>query len=243
MAAVRQICFDTETTGLSHEKGDRLIEIGAVEIIDRTVIRDRNFHVYINPEREVPDEAVAIHGITTEFLADKPKFADVVDGFLEFIKGAEIIAHNASFDVGFINSELKRLKRGKVEDYCLRVTDSLEMARKNFPGAKNTVDALCSRFDIDLSSRNAGHGALIDSLLLGEVYLALTREQHELLGESFAAGEAIESIPPADQFLVSEIPPEELAVHTDYLAMIDKKSKGKCLWLKAQTPALPPAAS
>lgn len=229
---MRQICLDTETTGLDAKKGDRLIEIGCYEIIGRTISDNEKalLHLYINPEREVPEEAVAIHGITNEFLADKPVFADVVDRFLEFVSGAELIIHNAEFDVGFINMELKRLKRGKIEDYCPKITDSLEMAKKIFVGLRNNLDALCGRYGIDNSERTL-HGALLDAELLAEVYLAMTRQQGDLFGETYSSGEELEPIPSANLFAKAATPEDEMAVHRAFLERM-QKSKGGCRWLQ-----------
>ena len=231
---MRQICLDTETTGLDPKTGDRIVEVGAVEIIGRTLSdkEDSYFHVYVNPERDVPPEVVKVHGLTNEFLADKPVFAEIAPKFIEFIKGAELIIHNASFDIGFLNMELKRLKLGKVEDYCEKVTDSLEMAQKHYPGLRNTLDVLCSRLEIDNSSRTL-HGALLDSQLLAEVYLAMTREQGSLLGEAYEAGEANEPVPAAELFAKATAPADELAVHQAFLEMIAKKSKVGCRWTQA----------
>ena len=150
---MRQICLDTETTGMHALGGDRIVEIGCVGIFGRTLSDKENtmFHVYINPERDVPEEVVRVHGLTTEFLSDKPVFADIVDDFLAFIEGAELIIHNAEFDVGFLNAELKRLGKGTIEAHCAAVTDSLEMAKKMFPGLRNNLDRLCDRFELDMA--------------------------------------------------------------------------------------------
>ncbi|MCW7552536.1 DNA polymerase III subunit epsilon [Endozoicomonas gorgoniicola] len=178
--AARQIVMDTETTGIDPKSGHRIVEIGCVEMIDRK-LTGNTFHVYINPEREMDAEVIAVHGITNEFVKDKPLFNEVADDFLAFIKDSEMIAHNATFDVNFLNHEFKRLRRGlgKVEDYCT-ITDSLELARKKHPGQKNNLDALCKRYFIDNSSR-VFHGALLDSEILAEVYLAMTGGQTSLL--------------------------------------------------------------
>lgn len=178
---MRQILLDTETTGFDPKTGDRIIEIGAVELVKRKLTHN-NYHQYIQPEREVPKEAIEVHGITDEFLVDKPVFSEVVDDFMEFVAGAELIIHNAPFDVGFINHELSILKNnrwGKIEDHC-EITDSLKMARKSFPGQRNSLDALCKRFGIDNSNRTL-HGALLDSEILADVYLAITGGQTDLM--------------------------------------------------------------
>lgn len=169
-AAMREIIFDTETTGLSPADGHRLVEIGCVELVNR-IETGRTFHVYINPERPMPAEAEAIHGLSAIFLADKPCFKEVVDDFLAFIDGAPLVAHNAMFDMGFINAELKRC--GKPPIFAERATDTLAIARTKFPGAKHSLDALCQRFDIDRSMR-VHHGALLDAQLLAQVYVELT---------------------------------------------------------------------
>lgn len=230
---MRQICLDTETTGMHALGGDRIVEIGCVGIFGRTLSDKENtmFHVYINPERDVPEEVVRVHGLTTEFLSDKPVFADIVDDFLAFIEGAELIIHNAEFDVGFLNAELKRLGKGTIEAHCAAVTDSLEMAKKMFPGLRNNLDRLCDRFEIDRSGRTL-HGALLDARLLAEVYLAMTREQGELLGESYMAGEQLEELPDTSLLIRAVCPPEDLAAHEKLLDLIDGKAKkrGGSIW-------------
>lgn len=240
---MRQICLDTETTGLNADKDDRIVEIGCAEIVGRT-LSDRPeafFHRYINPERDVPIEAVDVHGLDNAFLADKPIFADIVDDFLKIIEGAELIIHNASFDVGFLNMELGRLGKGRIEDYCLKVTDSLKMASDMFPGLRNNLDVLCSRYEIDSSARTL-HGALLDARLLAEVYLAMTRKQGELLSDTIEAGENGFQIPDKSLFVRATVPADEMAEHEAFLERIAKKSKKGCLWTLAlqpqeQTPA------
>jgi DNA polymerase-3 subunit epsilon len=178
---MRQIILDTETTGFDPLSGDRIIEIGAVEMVKRR-LTNHNYHQYIQPEREVPQDAIDVHGITNEFLADKPIFSVVADEFMEYVAGSELIIHNAPFDVGFINHELSRLPNnrwGKIEDHCT-ITDSLKMARKMYPGQRNSLDALCKRLYIDNSNRVL-HGALLDSEILADVYLAMTGGQTALI--------------------------------------------------------------
>ncbi|WP_312158479.1 DNA polymerase III subunit epsilon, partial [Pantoea piersonii] len=176
----RQIVLDTETTGMNmigvHYEGHRIIEIGAVEVVNRR-LTGNNFHIYLRPDRLVDPEAFGVHGIADEFLADKPTFAEVADEFLDYIRGAELVIHNASFDIGFMDYEFSMLNRGigKTETFC-RITDSLAMARKMFPGKRNSLDALCSRYEIDNSKRTL-HGALLDSEILAEVFLAMTGGQ------------------------------------------------------------------
>ena len=178
---MRQIVLDTETTGLSWSSGDRVIEIGCVELQNR-VLTGRHYHVYINPQRAISAEAIAVHGITEEMLADKPVFASIADEFEEFVRDAELVIHNAAFDVGFLDFELSLLRREPIKKLCSGVVDTLRMAREQYPGKKASLDALCSRFDID-NTRRTLHGALLDAELLAEVYLALTRGQESLMME------------------------------------------------------------
>ncbi len=178
---MRQILLDTETTGFDPHNGDRIIEIGAVEMKERRLTQN-NYHQYIFPERSVPQDAIDVHGITDDFLKDKPLFSEIVDEFMAYIKGAELIIHNAPFDVGFINNELALLpnnKWGKIEDHCT-ITDSLKLARKAYPGQRNSLDALCKRLYIDNSNRTL-HGALLDSEILADVYLSMTGGQTALM--------------------------------------------------------------
>ncbi|VAW49374.1 DNA polymerase III epsilon subunit [hydrothermal vent metagenome] len=177
---MRQILLDTETTGFDPQNGDRIIEIGAVEMIKRRLTHN-NYHQYVFPERSVPQDAIDVHGITDAFLKDKPLFSAIVDDFMAYIQGAEVIIHNAPFDVGFINNELSLLpnnKWGKIEDHC-QITDSLKLARKTYPGQRNSLDALCKRLYIDNSNRTL-HGALLDSEILADVYLTMTGGQTDL---------------------------------------------------------------
>ena len=185
---MRQIFLDTETTGLSPESGDRVIEIGCVEMLNRR-LSGRHLHVYLNPERRSHEDAVKIHGLTDEFLADKPLFASVADELLAFVDGAEIVIHNAAFDIGFLNEELRRLGRAKFSGFAREVTCSLSMAREMFPGKANSLDALCRRLEVDNSNR-ALHGALLDAGLLAEVYIRMTRGQNSLVIDSGDAGAA-----------------------------------------------------
>lgn len=177
---MRQIVLDTETTGLEPREGHRIIEIGCVELINRR-LTGNNYHQYLQPDREIDEGALAVHGISNAFLADKPRMGDVVDAFIDYVRDAELIIHNAPFDVGFINHELTLLERdwGRIEDYC-RVTDSLVMARERYPGQRNSLDALCKRLDVDNSAREY-HGALLDARILADVYLAMTGGQSSLL--------------------------------------------------------------
>ncbi|WP_459616914.1 DNA polymerase III subunit epsilon [Bordetella sp. 2513F-2] len=230
---MRQIIFDTETTGLDPAQGHRIIEIGCVEIINRAVT-GRHLHLYLNPDRDSDPEALAVHGLTTEFLADKPRFGDVVEEFLAFIEGAELIAHNASFDVKFFNAELQRIGRPPIADLCAAITDSLLHARSLFPGKRNSLDALCDRFGISNAHRTL-HGALLDSQLLAEVWLAMTRGQDALLIDTDEGGEAGAGNLVLGKFDASVLPvipasPEELAEHDAYLDALDKAVGGTCVW-------------
>lgn len=233
---MRQIILDTETTGFEPHNGDRIIEIGAVEMIKRR-LTDHNYHQYINPEREVPQEAIEVHGITDEFLVDKPLFASVVDDFMEYVKGAELIIHNAPFDVGFINNELSLLPNnrwGKIEDHCI-ITDSLKLARKTYPGQRNSLDALCKRLYIDNSNRTL-HGALLDSEILADVYLAMTGGQTALMlaaeenrnSDSGIENSRVRTDRPALKVLRASS--EEINLHQQKLAEISKKSGQDLSW-------------
>jgi DNA polymerase-3 subunit epsilon len=227
---LRRIVLDTETTGLDFRTGDRIVEIGCVELRGRQLTGQR-FHAYLNPEREVDPGAMAIHGLTNEFLAEQPKFAAIATDFKDFVRGAELVIHNAAFDVGFLNNELSLLQQESIDQLCSEVTDTLRMAREMRPGKKNNLNALCSEFGIDNSGRQL-HGALLDAELLAEVYLAMTRGQNSL--EMDFGGAAVDysmggtrQRPP---LLVLGASAEELADHACVLAEIAKESKGKCLW-------------
>lgn len=227
---MRQIFLDTETTGLSPESGDRIIEIGCVEMLNRR-LSGRNLHFYLNPERRNHEDAVKIHGLTDEFLADKPLFASVADELLAFVEGAEIVIHNAAFDVGFLNEELRRLGRPKFPGFVAQITDSLLMAREMFPGKANSLDALCRRLEVDNSNR-ALHGALLDAGLLAEVYIRMTRGQNSLVIDAASAAQAaLEAI----DFSRLDLPvlfasEAEAAAHAVVLFELDKASGGKTLW-------------
>jgi DNA polymerase III subunit epsilon len=229
---MRQIFFDTETTGLSPESGDRIIEVGCVEMVGRR-LSGRNLHFYVNPERRSHEDAVKIHGLTDEFLADKPLFAAVADELLEFLAGAEIIIHNAGFDVGFLNEELRRLGRPKFAGFVDKVTDSLSMAREMFPGKANSLDALCKRLEVDNSNRSL-HGALLDAGLLAEVYIRMTRGQNSLVidaGEASASQSALEAVDFSTlELRVVGADETEAAAHAAILADLDKASGGKTVW-------------
>jgi DNA polymerase-3 subunit epsilon len=237
---MRQIVLDTETTGLNPRDGHRIIEVACIEMVNRR-LTGHHLHKYINPERAIDEGAQAVHGITLEFLADKPKFADIADEFLEFINGGELIIHNAPFDLGFLNAELRRLDRVPVETICNGVTDTLKMAKEIHPGKRNSLDALCERYEIDNSSRTL-HGALLDTELLAEVFLAMTRGQNTLMIEPDTAPRpqlgADGQVRQRKPLLVRRATADELADHERVLAAIDKESKGACLWLpKPETTA------
>lgn len=229
---MRQIFLDTETTGLNPESGDRVIEIGCVEMLNRR-LSGRNLHFYLNPERRNHEDAVKIHGLTDEFLADKPLFASVADELLEFIDGAEIVIHNAAFDVGFLNEELRRLGKSKFPGFARQITDSLTMAREMFPGKANSLDALCRRLEVDNSNRSL-HGALLDAGLLAEVYIRMTRGQNSLVidaGETSAAQAALEAVDFGRlDLLVILASAAENAAHAAVLAEIDEASSGNTVW-------------
>ncbi len=238
---MRQIVLDTETTGLDWRTGDRVIEIGCVEMVARK-LTGRHFHVYINPERAVDPGAMAVHGITDEFLADKPKFKDVVADFEAFVADSELIIHNAQFDVGFLNMELDRLGRPNLDVLCAGVIDTLKMAKEQNPGKKASLDALCQRYEIDNGHREL-HGALLDAELLAEVYLAMTRGQDSLImdldSEPAPSAGGEDSGAPLERrpLRVVRASPEELAAHDEVLAAIAKANKGKCLWLQPEPQA------
>ncbi|MDD5296814.1 MAG: DNA polymerase III subunit epsilon [Rhodocyclaceae bacterium] len=235
---MRQVVLDTETTGLDARAGDRIIEIGCVEMLDRKLTGHR-YHAYINPERTIDAGALAVHGISNDFLADKPKFAQVAREFSDFVRGAELVIHNAAFDVGFLDAELGREKLPLVKELSAGVVDSLKLARELHPGRKNSLDVLCDRYEIDNSHRTL-HGALLDAELLAEVYLAMTRGQESLLMDEeplppAACDESGELVRP--NLVVQCADAEELAAHESLLADIGKASKGNCLWLKEALPA------
>lgn len=233
---MRQIVLDTETTGLEHEDGHRIIEIGCLELNDRR-ITDRHYHVYLNPDRPVDRGAMQVHGITDEFLADKPRFADIVEEFLAFIRDAELIIHNAPFDLGFLNAELARLcdePRPRIEEVA-GVLDTVVLARELHPGQRVNLDALCKRYEIDNSGRDL-HGALLDAELLAEVYLAMTGGQTALgleLQPSPASSSSDLELGPVDlaRLRVARPNAEELAAHAARLEAI-QASAGRCLWLE-----------
>lgn len=231
----RQVVLDTETTGINPKEGHRIIEIGCVELVNRRLTQNR-FHVYLNPDREIDAGAIEVHGITNEFLQDKPRFADVVDDFMAFTKDAELIIHNAPFDVGFLNHELSQLaNESRAVESNSTVFDTLSYARKKHPGARNSLDALCKRYGIDNSHRDL-HGALLDAEILADVYLIMTGGQASLLDDGDdATGQEQQNIVhlPSDRprLKVISCEEDELVAHQQRLQKIAKIS-GNCLWLQ-----------
>ncbi len=232
---MRQIVLDTETTGLEPKQGHRIIEIGCVELIERR-LTGNVFHQYLQPDREIDTAAVEIHGITNEFLEDKPRFGDIARDFMDYLSGAELIIHNAPFDVGFINHELSRLDGGwgLLQEQC-HITDSLAVAKKNHPGQRNSLDALCKRYDIDNSHREL-HGALLDAEILSDVYLAMTGGQTDLMLDGVSNGvdgsgeAAIRRVAEGRSVLtVIAAGEQELQTHNARLDAI-KKASGCCVW-------------
>src|SRR5579863_2920476 len=229
---MRQIVLDTETTGLEPDQGHRIIEIGCIEILDRRVTRN-SYHTYVNPEREVDPGALEVHGIDNRFLKDKPRFAEIADGFLKFVQGAELVIHNATFDVGFINHELRKMQSAvtDINSICT-VRDTLEIARRQHPGQKNSLDALCKRYSVDNSGREY-HGALLDAQLLAEVYLAMTGGQAALVLDAETQGSTggVSRNRPVDRrgltLTVQRASPEERAAHEAKLKEVAKASGGK----------------
>jgi len=233
---MRQIILDTETTGLDPALGHRIIEIAAVEIVNRR-FTDKHFHQYVNPQRDIDAGAIEVHGITLEFLGDKPKFRDVANEMLEFIEGAELIIHNAPFDVAFLDHELALLELQPLKRYCPQVTDTLKMAKGLHPGKRNSLDALCERYQIDNTARSL-HGALLDARLLAEVYLSMTRGQESLLMDMGESSSPVldSAFSTADvELIVVRATPDELAAHSCQLDDIDKAAKGACLWKKMES--------
>lgn len=228
--AMRQIILDTETTGLDPKLGHRVIEVAGVELVNRR-LTGRHFHRYLNPGRDSDEGALQVHGLTTEFLSDKPKFAEIADEFLDYVSGAELVIHNAPFDIGFLDSELALARKKRLKTYCPEVIDTLRMAKDLHPGKRNGLDALCDRYQIDNSARTL-HGALLDAELLAEVYLAMTRGQESLIIET----ETVRTEVQASGFkrgdlklMVLRASADEIAAHEAQLADIDKASGG-ALW-------------
>ena len=237
---MRQIILDTETTGLNARLGDRIIEVGCIEMVNRR-FTGNNWHSYVNPERAIDEGAKAVHGISEEFLADKPRFGDVAAEFLEYVRGAELIIHNAAFDIEFLDAEFARLDMGKVSDHGVTVADTLKLARELHPGKRNSLDALCDRYEINNKHRTL-HGALLDAELLAEVYLAMTRGQDSLAigldaGLETPKADAAISIKTAAstvkiKLVVVAASAEEQSEHDRVLAGIANETGGKCVWLR-----------
>lgn len=230
---MRQIILDTETTGLSPRNGNRILEIGCVEVLNRQ-LSGKNLHFYINPERDSEEGALAVHGLTTEFLADKPTFKQIAAEFLDYVRGAQIIIHNAPFDVGFLDAELALLGLPPFKEHVSDVVDSLQMAKELHPGRRNSLDALCDRYGISNAHRVL-HGALLDAELLAEVYLSMTRGQNSLtmdLGaeEDVSEGEGKLELAPLAEVIVVAASEEELGLHEDVLNQLDKEARGSCVW-------------
>lgn len=241
---MRQIVLDTETTGLDPALGHRIVEVACVEVVNRR-ITDRTFHAYLNPERSSDPGALQVHGLTDEFLRDKPRFREIAKDLLGFIAGGELVIHNAPFDVGFLNAEMARLDLGRLDSHVAGVTDSLRLAKDLHPGRRNSLDALCERYSVDNSARTL-HGALLDARLLAEVYLAMTRGQETLVidvsGPSQAVETAVDASVPMDLVVLAATAAER-AAHVSYLDDLSKAVKGVCLW-REQEPgdasAVPP---
>ena len=231
---MRQIVLDTETTGLNPRAGDRVIEIGCVELVNRR-LTGNNFHSYLNPERDSEEGALAVHGLTTEFLSDKPKFAEIANGLRDYLAGAEIIIHNAPFDVGFLDAEFARLGIARFRDHIGEVIDTLVRAKEMHPGKRNSLDALCDRYGVSNAHRTL-HGALLDSELLAEVYLAMTRGQNSLSMDLGAEVVVLDAVDQAAQLLelrdirILRASAEELSAHEAVLQSLDKEVRGKSVW-------------
>ncbi len=229
---MRQIVLDTETTGLSAETGDRIIELGCVELFNRK-LTGNNLHLYFNPERDSHEDALRVHGISNEFLRDKPKFSEKVDEILAYLEGAEIIIHNAAFDVGFLNKELELVGKPPFKRFVDNVIDTLVMAKEMFPGKRNSLDALCDRLEVDNSGRTL-HGALLDAELLADVYINMTRGQEALIMEAVEVTTTGAVSAQVDlsgfQLPVLTANEQELSAHEDVLAQMDKASGGKTVW-------------
>ncbi|MFP3889474.1 DNA polymerase III subunit epsilon [uncultured Ralstonia sp.] len=242
---MRQIVLDTETTGLNAATGDRVIEIGCVEMVNRR-LTGRNLHFYINPEREIDAGAMAVHGITNEFVADKPRFAEVVAEIRDYVQGAEAIIHNAPFDLGFLDMEFQKLGLPTFREHLSGHIDTLREARQMFPGKRNSLDALCDRLGVSNAHRTL-HGALLDAELLAEVYLAMTRGQNTLVIDMLEGGEGESAEATAVDLSALELPvlvasEAEAAAHAGVLKEIDKASGGKTVWTREAQDATPPAA-
>jgi len=234
---MRQIVLDTETTGLSPEAGDRIIEIGCVELLNRK-LTGNNFHHYLNPDRDIHEDAMKVHGISTEFLSDKPRFENIVDEFLAYVQDAQIIIHNAPFDVGFLNAELQRTGKPIFKEHVKGVLDTLAMAKELYPGKRNSLDALCERLGVSNAARTL-HGGLLDAELLADVYINLTRGQNSLLIDNHDHAHDSKNVIKKDysnyKLPVIHASADELLAHELVLKQIDKDSGGKTVWRLLQT--------
>jgi DNA polymerase-3 subunit epsilon len=234
---MRQIVLDTETTGLSPDAGDRIIEIGCVELLHRK-LTGKNFHCYLNPDRDIHEDAMKVHGISTEFLADKPRFENIVEEFLAYVQDAEIIIHNAPFDVGFLNAELQRTGKPIFKEHVSGVLDTLAMAKELYPGKRNSLDALCERLGVSNAARTL-HGGLLDAELLADVYINLTRGQNSFLMDMHDHSDGSKNMVKKDysayKLPVIQASAEELQAHEQVLKQIDKASGGKTLWRLLQS--------
>ncbi|MCZ2441830.1 MAG: DNA polymerase III subunit epsilon [Burkholderiales bacterium] len=232
----RLVFLDTETTGLDADKGDRIVEIGCVEMVERR-LSGRTLHLYLNPGRSSHPEALKVHGLSDAFLADKPTFADVAGQLLDFVRGAELVIHNAAFDVGFVDAELARARRGRIADVVTGVVDTLAMARDLYPGKANSLDALCRRLEVDASARTL-HGALVDAGLLAEVYIRMTRGQESLVMDAQVSASVQVELQAVDfsriALPVIAADAGEVAAHEAMLADLDGASGGKTLWRSEQ---------
>lgn len=232
---MRQVFLDTETTGLAADNGDRIVEIGCVELVNRK-LTGNNRHFYVNPGRESHEEALKVHGITSEFLSDKPKFEEVAQDLVEYLTDAHVVIHNAPFDVGFLNMELALAGQPALTQIVASISDTLVMAKELFPGKRNSLDALCDRLEVDNSGRTL-HGALLDAELLADVYVNLTRGQNSLLIDEVASVDSAAGVTPVVDLSQFDLPviaacAEELAAHEDVLVQIDKSSGSKTVWRK-----------
>ncbi len=227
---MRIVVLDTETTGLEAKEGHRIIEVGAIEVMARRITESR-FHHYVNPERDSDEGALAVHGLTRHFLEDKPKFGEIADDLLAFVKDAEVIIHNAAFDLEFLDAELARLGRPPFAQHCLKVTDSLQLAREQHPGKRNSLDALCERYMVSNAHRTL-HGALLDAGLLADVYLSMTRGQDSLTIDVLSDDAALAFIDPIDisQLIVLAAAPEEIAAHEALLDAMAKETRIAPVW-------------
>lgn len=237
----RMVILDTETTGLEPEQGHRIVELACVEMVNRS-LTGRHLHLYLNPDRDSDPEALAVHGLTTEFLSQHPRFEDVYEEFIDFIRGSELVIHNAPFDCKFLDAELRRIGQPPVRELCDEITDSLLYARELHPGKRNSLDALCERYGISNAHRVL-HGALLDSELLADVWLAMTRGQDALLmdfqddsQESSSGGSGLPAVD-TSVLRVVRASEAELAEHNAYLELLDKAVKGECVWRNVERAA------